>query len=139
MTTFDKRERAFEAKFAFDQETTFRIGARRNKLLGLWVAKKLGLHGSKAVAYAEAVIASEVETPGRDEVFKKVWGDIQGKGLALDAERLRRKMQELWEVAQEQITPNRHQYGAISAGDLNRVRRNKAPWSWQRAKPPREQ
>lgn len=138
MTTFDKRERAYEAKFAFDQETTFRIGARRNKLLGLWVAKQLGLDGADAAAYADGVIASDFETPGNDDVFEKVWGDIQDKGLALGADLVRRKMQDLWAVAQEQITPNRHRYGAISAANHNRARKSKTAWSWQRAKPPQE-
>ncbi len=135
MTTFDKREKAFEAKFAFDQETTFKIGARRNKLLGLWVAKQLGLEGADATAYANSVIAANFETPGQDDVFAKVWADIQGKGLPLGTDHVRRKMQEFWEVAQEQITPNQHHYGAISAANLNRARQSKAAWSWQRAKP----
>lgn len=133
MTTFDKRERAFEAKFAFDQETTFKIGARRNKLLGLWVAKQLGLSGAEARAYADTVIASDFATPGQDDVFEKVWRDIRGKEVALDAHQVRRKMQELWHVAQEEITPNLHHYGAISAASLNRIRQSKSAWSWQRA------
>jgi hypothetical protein len=136
MTTFDKRERAFEAKFAFDQETAFKIGARRNKLLGLWVAKRLGMRGADARAYADSVVASDFAVPGHDDVFEKVWRDIRGKDVALDADQVRRKMQELWQVAQEEITPNLHHYGAISAADLNRIRQSKSVWSWQRATAP---
>ena len=62
MTTFDKRETSFEAKYAHDQETVFKIGARRNKLLGLWMAEHLGLEGADADAYAKQVIASDFES-----------------------------------------------------------------------------
>jgi len=137
MTTFDKRERAFEAKFALDQEIDFKIGARRNKLFGLWAAKQLGLDGVDAEAYGMLVVNSDFRSPGRDDVFEKVWGDFQNKGLSLTPDQVRRKLQEFLSVAQEQIRPSaprRPNHGALSAAALNRVRSSKAAWSWQQAK-----
>jgi hypothetical protein len=137
MTTFDKRERAFGAKFALDQEILFKIGARRNKLFGLWAAKQLGLSGVDAEAFGKLVVNSDFRTPGRDDVFEKVWGDFQDKGLRLAPDEVRRKLQEFLSVAREQIlppAPRRPNHGAISAAALNRVRRGKAAWSWQQAK-----
>jgi hypothetical protein len=104
MTTFDKREKSFEAKYAHDQETVFKIGARRNKLLGLWMAEHLGLEGADADAYAKQVIASDFEKPGDEDVFEKVWSDVQGKGLDLSEAQVRQQMRSLLEVAREQIT-----------------------------------
>lgn len=104
MTTFDKREKSFEAKYAHDQETVFKIGARRNKLLGLWMAEHLGLNGADADAYAKQVIISDFEKPGDEDVFEKVWSDVQGKGLDLSEDQVRQKMRALLETAREQIT-----------------------------------
>jgi len=104
MTTFDKRETSFEAKYAHDQETVFKIGARRNKLLGLWMAEHLGLKGDDANAYAKQVIASDFEKPGDEDVFEKVWADVQGKSLDLSEAQVRQQMKALLEVAREQIT-----------------------------------
>ena len=74
MTTFDDREHAFEAKFAHDSEMQFRAEARRNKLLGLWVAEKLGKSGADADAYAREVVASDFEEAGDADVVRKVLG-----------------------------------------------------------------
>ena len=67
MTTFDKREEGFEKKFAHDQELRFKANARRNKLLGLWVAEKLGKTGDDAAAYAKEVVASDFDREGDDD------------------------------------------------------------------------
>ena len=104
MTTFDKREKSFEAKYAHDQETLFKIGARRNKLLGQWMAGELGLDGADAEAYAKAVIISDFEKPGDEDVFEKVWADVQSKGLNLSEDTVRQQMKDLMETAREQIT-----------------------------------
>ena len=64
MTTFDKREEGFEKKFALDEEQKFKAEARRNKLLGLWVAEKLGMFGDAANDYAKDVVAAEFEEGG---------------------------------------------------------------------------
>ncbi len=104
MTTFDKREKSFEAKYAHDQETLFKIGARRNRLLGEWMAEKLGLDGADADAYAKAVVASDFERPGDEDVFEKVWADVQSKGLSVTEAEVRQQMQDLLETAREQVT-----------------------------------
>ena len=104
MSTFDKREKSFEAKYAHDQETVFKIGARRNKLLGQWMAGQVGLEGADVDDYAKAVIVSEFEKPGDEDVFEKVWADVQEKSLALSEEVVRQKMRDLLETAREQIT-----------------------------------
>ena len=104
MTTFDKREKSFEAKYAHDQEILFKIGARRNKLLGQWMAEQLGLDGVDAEAYAKAVIASDFEKPGDEDVFEKVWADVQSRGLSLTEAQVRQQMQDLLETARDQVT-----------------------------------
>ena len=104
MTTFDKREKSFEAKYAHDQEILLKIGARRNKLLGQWMAEQLGLDGADAEAYAKAVIASDFEKPGDEDVFEKVWADVQSRGLSLTEAQVRQQMQDLLETARDQVT-----------------------------------
>jgi len=81
MTTFDKREEGFEKKFAHDEELRFKATARRNKLLGLWAAEKIGLKGPEADAYAKEVVIADFETPGDDDVFAKVRKDLDAKGV----------------------------------------------------------
>jgi hypothetical protein len=97
MTTFDRREEGFEKKFALDEEQKFKAEARRNKLLGLWVAEKLGLSGDAPIAYAREVVAAEFE--GAGNVIRKVMGDLRAKGVALTEQQLRLKMGELAEQA----------------------------------------
>jgi hypothetical protein len=76
MTTFDDRESAFEAKFAHDEEMTFKAEARANKLLGLWAAELMGKTGDDADAYAREVIKSDFEEAGQEDVIRKVSGDL---------------------------------------------------------------
>ena len=99
MTTFDKREEGFEKKFAHDEELRFKANARRNKLLGLWAAEKLGLSGDAANVYAKDVVMSEFEEGGDEAVFKKVRTDLEAKGLAPSDPELRRTMEDLMEKA----------------------------------------
>jgi hypothetical protein len=103
MTTFDKREEAFEKKFALDQEQKFKAVARRNKLLGMWVAGQLGLSGDAASTYAKEVIASEFDGAGDDGVVRKVSGDLAAKGIALGEKELSAKMNELMAEAILQV------------------------------------
>jgi hypothetical protein len=103
MTTFDKREEAFEKKYALDEEQKFKAEARRNKLLGLWVAEKLGKIGEAASAYAKEVIAAEFEGAGDADVVRKVTGDLSAKGITVSEQEIRRKMDELTTVAVTQI------------------------------------
>lgn len=89
MTSFDDRERAFEAKFAHDEEMQFRIIARRNKLLGLWAAEKMGLSDVEANAYAADVVRADFEEAGDEDVIRKVLGDLTGAGVAVDDAQIR--------------------------------------------------
>ena len=103
MTTFDKREEGFEKKFAHDEELRFKANARRNKLLGLWAAEKLGLSGSAAEAYAKEVVVADFEEAGDDDVFRKVRKDFDAKGIAQSDQELRKTMIDLMGLAIEQI------------------------------------
>jgi hypothetical protein len=103
MTTFNERERAFEEKFKHDQELRFKVHARRNKLLGLWAASKLGLTGAEAEAYAKSVIAADFQKPGDDDVLEKVLKDLTDKGIAVTSADIRKEMERLLPVAKEQI------------------------------------
>ena len=101
MTTFDKREQGFENKFAHDQDLEFKATARRNKLLGLWAAGLMGLES--ADEYAKAVVKSDFEQPGDDDVLRKVLTDLSGSGLPTTEGEVRRKMDELLAIARDQI------------------------------------
>ena len=103
MTTFDEREKGFEAQFKHGQDLTFRIQNRRNKLLGLWAAELLGLPAHEADLYAREVVASDFESPGDDDVHDKVYEDLRRRGVDLSDHRLRRKMDQLMHVAREQV------------------------------------
>ena len=102
MTTFDKREEGFEKKFAMDADQRFKAEARRNRLLGLWAAEKLGITGDAATAYAKDVVASDFEEAGDADVLRKVLMDLTAKGLAATEAEIRRKMDELMAAAAAQ-------------------------------------
>ena len=95
MTTFDKREEGFEKQFARDEELRFKAGARRNKLLGLWAAEKLGLSGAQADAYAKEVVMADFEKAGEQDVFGKIRKDFDAKGVAQSDHQIRRTMDDL--------------------------------------------
>ncbi len=103
MTTFDKREEGFEKKFALDEEQKFKAEARRNKLLGLWVADKLEMSGEQANAYAREVVAAEFGEGGDADVIRKVTSDLEAKRVAISEAQLRAKMDELMVQAIAQV------------------------------------
>jgi hypothetical protein len=103
VTTFDKREDGFEAKFARDETLRFKAEARRNKLLGLWVAEKLGKSGEAAQEYAKSVVAADFEEAGEEDVFRKVRADFDAAGIAESDHQIRRTMTELMATAVQQI------------------------------------
>ncbi|WP_205751304.1 DUF1476 domain-containing protein [Brevundimonas sp. 'scallop'] len=103
MTTFDDREKAFEAKYALDQEQEFKAIARRNRMLGLWAAEKMGLSSESADQYAAAVVRADFEQPGDEDVFRKVAGDFKASGLLVSEGEIRSKIDELASIAREQI------------------------------------
>lgn len=101
--SFQDREKAFEDKFKHDSELQFKVEVRRNKLLGLWVAEMLGLKGEEADVYARAVVASDFEEAGDADVVRKVLEDLEAKKVEMSEHRLRKKMEELQEVAKKQV------------------------------------
>lgn len=100
MSTFDDRENAFENKFAHDAEMQFKAEARRNKLMGLWVAEALGKSGDDANAYAAEVVKADFEEAGHEDVMRKVMGDLDGK---LTEAEVRAKYEGLMTVAKAQL------------------------------------
>jgi len=103
MTTFDKREEAFETQFVHDEEIKFKAGARRNKMLGLWVAEKLGLSGDAAADYSRAVVTAEIDAASDEAVVRKIMSDLAAKGVAMSEDQLRARMNELLAAAVTQI------------------------------------
>ena len=103
MSEFDKREEGFERKFAHDEELKFKATARRNKLLGLWAAEKLGHEGDAAEEYAKSVVKADFEEPGDEDVFRKVRQDFDANGVDQSDHQIRRTMDELMSEAISQI------------------------------------
>ena len=107
MTTFDKREEAFEKQFAHDEELKFKAIARRNKMLGLWAAEKLGLTGAEADSYALSVVMTEFEQTGDRDVAHKLRKDFDAKGIAQSDHQIARTMNELMAKAVTDIQAGR--------------------------------
>lgn len=103
MTTFDDRLKSFEEKYKHDQELQFKVSARRNKLLGLWAADKIGLDQSEADIYAKEVIKSDFDRPGDDDVHEKVLEDFEKSNVDISAHQLRKEMDRLMQEATKQI------------------------------------
>ena len=103
MSGFDDRENAFENKFAHDQELEFKAVARRNKLLGLWAAELMGLTGDDAEAYGKEVVKADFEEAGDEDVFRKVRGDFDARGIEQTDHQIRHKMEQLLDEAREQV------------------------------------
>lgn len=103
MTTFDDRERAFEAKFAMDEEMAFRITARRNRLLGQWAAAKLGLTPEETDAYAKAVVQADFEESGDEDVIRKLVGDLTAAGIDIEEVEVRQAVETQTVEARRQL------------------------------------
>ena len=101
--SFQDREKAFESKWAHDEELRFKIVARRNKLLGLWAAEQMGISGDEAAEYAKSVVRADLEEPGHEDVVRKVRKDFEAKSVARSDHAIRVKMEELLATATEQI------------------------------------
>jgi hypothetical protein len=102
-TSFDKREEGFEKQFAHDEELRFKATARRNKLLGLWIAEKLGMSGTDADAYAKSVVMADFEEAGDDDVFRKIRKDLDDKKASVSDQDIKKTMVDLMAQAIEQI------------------------------------
>ena len=104
MTAFDDRKTAAEAKFTHDQEFQFKTIARRNKLLGLWAAERMGISRADAEAYAKQVVIADFEEPGDADMLRKVLGDLIDKRIATDEHKVGHKMTRLLEEAKMQVS-----------------------------------
>ena len=104
MSSFDDRKKGFESKFAHDEETLFKINAKRNKLLGEWVADKLNKTDKDKENYILEVIKSDLAEPGDEDVFKKVKNDLSLGGFNDIDQEIRKKMSEFLETAKKNIS-----------------------------------
>lgn len=103
MTTFDDREKAFEAKYEHDEQLKFKVTARRNKLLGLWAAGLLGKTGADAEAYAKEVVMADFEKPGDSDVIDKLMKDLAAAGKPMEEHTIRKQSDRLSDDAKKQI------------------------------------
>jgi hypothetical protein len=103
MSQFDDRQRAFEAKYARDEEMQFRITARRNRLLGHWAARQMSLNEAEAESYAKDVVRSDFEEAGDHDVIRKVLGDLTAAGIECDEEQVRAALKNKEIEARRQI------------------------------------
>ncbi|MCV0397104.1 MAG: DUF1476 domain-containing protein [Rhizobiaceae bacterium] len=103
MVSMKDREEGFERKFALDEEQRFRALVRRNRMLGMWAAEKLGKSGDEADAYANEVVKADFEEVGDEDVFRKIRADFDAAGVAQSDHQIRRTMEELLATAAEQV------------------------------------
>ncbi|MEM6661358.1 MAG: DUF1476 domain-containing protein [Pseudomonadota bacterium] len=103
MSSMEDRQKGFEAKFAHDAQMQFKAEARRNKLLGLWAADKMGITGEDADAYAKEVIAADFEEAGDEDVYRKVAGDLDAKATGVTEGEIREQMASLMAEAKAQL------------------------------------
>lgn len=103
MSTFDDREKQFEAKFQHDQELQFKVTVRRNRLLGEWAGALMGLNGEDLKNYAKDVVQSDFDKPGDQDVFDKVKADLKAKNIDASDHQIRKSMDDLMMEAKKQI------------------------------------
>lgn len=103
MPSFDDREKAFENKYAHDQELEFKAQVRRNRLLGAWAAELMGLSGDEAEDYKKEVVKADFEEKGDEDVFRKIRKDFDAHGVDQSDHQIRRRMDELLAEAREQV------------------------------------
>lgn len=103
MTSFADREKEFEARFKHDQEFRFKATARRNRLLGMWAAQRMGLSGSDAETYAREIVAAEFEPGGDKHVIDKVAADLAAKGQTVTPAQVRFELEHFGEQAKQQL------------------------------------
>lgn len=103
MTDFSDRERGEERKFAMDEETAFRVAARRNRLLGQWAAEKMALTPEETDAYAKAVVQADFEEAGDEDVIRKVLGDLTAAGCDIDEATIRAALDDKAVEARRQL------------------------------------
>jgi hypothetical protein len=105
MKSFEDRQKGFEAEFKRNQELQFRVGARRNKLFGLWAAGHLGISAAdEAEAYARTVVEADFERPGDGDVIEKVQKDLAAKGIEMSEAQLRVELTRATDEAKRQLS-----------------------------------
>lgn len=131
MTTFDKREQGFEAKFAHDEEFMFKATARSNKLLGLWAAGQLGLSGAAAASYATALVTDHLESRTIDDIVGKVSGDLADKGVAREqvAQKLQECLHQAWRSSKRTSSETGDHHGTAGSGRWGVSRSGLGKWS----------
>ena len=102
-SAFSDREKAFEDKWAHDEELRFKVLARRNKLLGLWAATEMGLKGPSADDYAKAIVQAELSKDGDEAVFQKLRADFAAANVARTDHFIHLKMDELFNTAKNEV------------------------------------
>jgi len=115
---FSDRGKSFEAKYKMDEELAFKVGARRNKLLGEWLADKFGMSSDEKTAYASSVVMSDLDEPGIEDVVRKVMADIKDHGVAVSEQDVRARITEFEAVAVEQLGGD---YPEALGGDHEKV------------------
>jgi hypothetical protein len=105
MTSFDDRQKAFESKYAYDQDVLFRIEARACKLFGLWIAEQIGLSGDEAADYAGTIVSSNLEEPGFDDVLRAVKATLAEKYVEISDHILQTQLEHFLEEARVQVAP----------------------------------
>jgi hypothetical protein len=103
MPSFADREKEFETRFKHDEELRFKVTARRNRLLGLWAAEKMGLAGDAADTYAKTVVAAEFDKGGDKHVLEKLVADLAAKGQAVTAAQVQFELDHFAETAKQQV------------------------------------
>ena len=103
MESFEDRRKDFEKKYEHDEELKFKTIARRNRLLGEWVAKEIGMDEDNIIEYARQVVMADFAEPGDQDVIRKVMADLTAASSSISEETLKSKMEELLEVAKDQI------------------------------------
>ena len=104
MSVLESRKKSLEEKHRRDKELDFKVQARRNKLLGVWAAEKLGLSDGATEAYVKEVIASDFDEPGDQDVLRKVHNDLQNNQVDINEHMIRREMDNFLEIARKQLT-----------------------------------
>lgn len=102
--TFNERGRSFEAKQKMDEELKFKAQSRRNKLVGLWAAEKMGISGADADAYAKTVVMADLEEPGDEDLIRKVMGDFNERSVTVPEDDLRQQLDTQMQVAMKQLS-----------------------------------
>lgn len=103
MANFDDREKAFEAKFAHDQDMLFKISARRNRLLGEWAAVKMGLTPEETDSYAKSVVQADFEEVGDEDVIRKLMGDLTAAKVEISDAEIRAALNDMTVEARRQF------------------------------------